>query len=340
MPPLIIKQSYRLYPPDTRDHNTGTAMLRISRHLQRICLIFSSLAIAIYFAAHMLIAPVASLIDRHPKPPETPKDWGYHFELIEIQGGVCNTAGNRMTVWYVQGDPGKGQVILLPNNGGNKGQPLIRWTTEILINAGFSAVLVDPRAQGDSKGIRTYGFGEALDIIKVIDELSTRYPQRPIGGLGYSVGAATLLRVVGMERRLRAVASFATYARMDANLIRQELTYQSRGRWSGQGILPGLVGASFRFWALSLKSIPSPAESVRTVRDQHVLLMHFKEDPELPLEYSLEIFEQAPLELVDLHIYDEKKHVPWRRTPEFEADFIERITAFFSQHLKNEVHSE
>lgn len=308
---------------------TDSAIMRRAHHIIRRSLIVLVVIGASYVAAHFFIAPIASLVDRHPKTAGTPADWGHTFETYVVRGA----AGNRLTYWYVNGASEKGQIILLPNNGGNKSRPLMRWTTRILTDEGFNVVLADPRGQGDSRGIKTYGYGESLDIVKLILDIKDRYPARPIGGLGYSVGAATLLRSMGMERQLRAVVSFATYSRLDSGLVRKELSYQTAGRWQGQGVMLGLIAKSFRFWAFSFRRVPSPLDSVRQLQDQHVLLMHFKNDPELPVAYSLEIYDEAPLELVDLHIYDERKHVPWNRAHRFEADFRERIVAFFSRYL-------
>ena len=132
-------------------------------------------------------------------------------------------------------------VDAVAHNGGDKSHPLMRWSAGFLLDHGYNVVLTDPRGQGTSGGLKTYGAGEAIDAANLVARVLTDHPNLPVGGLGYSLGAAALIRAMGLVESLEAVAAFAPYSRMGRDLVRQEITYQTGGSWTGTGMMPGLL---------------------------------------------------------------------------------------------------
>jgi hypothetical protein len=288
----------------------------------------SLLAAGILYVGFQFFAPpLLAVFSGRARLTSSPEDWGYTYENIEIR-----KTGARANIWYLHHPNASAQIILLAHNGGNRSVPLLRWTAELLYSGGFSVALADPRGQGDTGGIKTYGFGEAVDVVAVIDELEVRYPELPIGGFGYSLGAATIIRVMGMDERLLAAAAFAPYSRFDSALLRQELIFQTNGTWDGDGLLLPLISAAFRMWAFSSRKIPEPIDAAVSLVNRKLLLMHFAGDPELPSAYSKEIIAAAG-DNVQLELYDGNVHLPWRRTNAFEAYFETRVLEFFADAL-------
>jgi len=95
-----------------------------------------------------------------------------------------------MPAWYVEGRPGRPVVIILAGNSGHKSATLSRWITLWLHAQGYGVFLMDTRGQGSSDGIKTYGIGEAVDLRRALDHLRTRFPERRIGAIGFSMGGA------------------------------------------------------------------------------------------------------------------------------------------------------
>ncbi len=298
-----------------------------NRFVRRFLVAFC-VGVATYVLAHLAVIPLATMLNKSLPTGQTPSDWGYEYsELLIRESGF-----SRGTVWYIECEEPKGQIILMPHNGGSKSDPLMRWTAAVLLDHGYNVALADPRGQGESAGIKTYGAGEAIDAAHLAARLATDLPSLAVGGVGYSLGAASLIRAMGLTDRIRAVAAFAPYSRMDGDLVRQEMGYQTGGAWTGAGLMPGLLARGFRLWAFSLRRIPQPIEVAAALDERKMLVMHFRDDPELPVRYSEELALVGDGNVL-LHVYEGEKHVPSRRAAAFEEDYVARIVSFFDRWL-------
>ena len=287
-----------------------------------------SIAVSVYLLAHLVAVPLATVLDRSSPTGETPANWGYRYSTISIR----EPDFSRATAWYIEAEEPRGQIILMAHNGGDKSDPLMRWSADFLLDRGYNVVLTDPRGQGESGGLKTYGAGEAIDAAHLADRILIDHPGLPVGGLGYSLGAAALIRAMGLADSLQAVVAFAPYSRMDGDLVRQEMGYQTEGAWTGTGSMPGVLAWGFRLWAFSFLRIPQPIEVAAGLDDRRLLVMHFRGDPELPVGYSEELA-LANSAGVSIHVYEGGRHVPSRRTGAFEEDYMDRVVTFFDLWL-------
>jgi uncharacterized protein len=85
--------------------------------------------------------------------------------------------------------------------------------SEVLLRAGYSVVMMDARAHGNSEGqMATYGWLERNDTRAIVDALvSTEHPQH-IFALGESIGAGIALQSAGVDSRLEAVVAESPFA--------------------------------------------------------------------------------------------------------------------------------
>jgi alpha-beta hydrolase superfamily lysophospholipase len=85
--------------------------------------------------------------------------------------------------------------------------------SEVLLRAGYSIVMMDARAHGDSEGpIATYGWLERSDTQAVVNALfSTEHPAH-LFALGESMGAGIALQSAGVDSRIEAVVAEAPFA--------------------------------------------------------------------------------------------------------------------------------
>lgn len=100
--------------------------------------------------------------------------------------------GQTLVGWFLPGRPGEGAMLLLHGVRGNRLQMLAR--AQWLQGEGIASLLVDLPAHGESDGERI-GFGrlEAPAVDAALGWLRSRCPGERIGGLGVSLGGASLL---------------------------------------------------------------------------------------------------------------------------------------------------
>ena len=105
-----------------------------------------------------------------------------------------------------------GTVFVLPGIRDSKDS--MRGWGQMLVDAGYRAVLVDLRGQGRSSGnYLTYGVQESADLSQVLDTLTEQHIARgPIGVMGNSYGAAIAIQWAGHDRRVEAVVAVSPFA--------------------------------------------------------------------------------------------------------------------------------
>jgi len=94
--------------------------------------------------------------------------------------------------WFAAGAPGRGAVLLLHGVRGDRRDMLGRGLA--LLQAGFSVLLIDLPAHGESEGARiTFGRHEAGGVSAAVNYMARRLPAERIGVIGVSLGAAALV---------------------------------------------------------------------------------------------------------------------------------------------------
>jgi uncharacterized protein len=120
--------------------------------------------------------------------------------------------GAALRGWKVRTQEPNGSWVLLfhgvaDNRVGTIGQ------SEILLRAGYSVVMMDQRAHGESGGtMATYGWLERNDTRAIVDALVTSEHPAHIFALGESMGAGIALQAAGVDPRIEAVAAEAPFA--------------------------------------------------------------------------------------------------------------------------------
>ena len=102
-------------------------------------------------------------------------------------------SGSVIHGWLSRAPSDRGSVLLLPGVRANRLSMIRR--AEFLREAGYSTLLIDFQATGESPGDAiTFGWRERFDVLAAVEYLRARMPDRPVGIVGVSLGgAATLL---------------------------------------------------------------------------------------------------------------------------------------------------
>lgn len=283
-------------------------MIRCGVKLARVLPFVASTAFLFLVGCHILAVPVASSTLKPPFPSRTPADSGLAYRDLALRGA----RGVPLPAWLVgaAGASGsRGIVVLLAENGGNRASPRMLWLAGEVARMGFEVLLVDLRGHGQSGGVNTYGLAETLDLLRVLEELRRERPDRPIAAVGFSLGAACILRAMSMTDAISAAVVYASYARLDRDLLRHELEYQTAGGRMARLarlVSPRLLLASLRLWA-GYPRLPEP-EDLATERP--VLVFHNTGDPEIPFANALAIVARARAPRLELHPVNRDTHLP------------------------------
>ncbi|HXA56862.1 MAG TPA: alpha/beta fold hydrolase [Candidatus Acidoferrum sp.] len=79
---------------------------------------------------------------------------------------------------------------------------------EFLLSTGYSVVMMDSRAHGESGGdLATYGWKERYDTASVVNALESSENVRHVFALGVSMGAAIALQSAAVDSRIEAVVA-------------------------------------------------------------------------------------------------------------------------------------
>jgi uncharacterized protein len=201
--------------------------------------------------------------------------------------------GTILRGWKVHAENPNGSWVLLfhgvsDNRIGVVGQ------SELLLQNGYSVVMMDARCHGDSGGdIATYGWLERKDTSAVIDALENSEKLQHLFALGESMGAGIVLQSAGSDPRIEAVVAEASFANL------QEAAYDYAGLrqypWLGKTLFgPGAWLMVYRGGKLAgfSPSEVSPEKSVAT-RAFPVLIICDANDNALPCRHSEMIFRAA-----------------------------------------------
>jgi alpha-beta hydrolase superfamily lysophospholipase len=112
---------------------------------------------------------------------------GFSAQRVAIQGPGHTIAG-----WWVDFGNNSPVVLLLHGLGADRTSMVSR--AELLKRHGFSALLIDLQAEGETQGEAiTMGFLESKDVIAARDWIKRTAPGRKLGVIGTSLGGASVL---------------------------------------------------------------------------------------------------------------------------------------------------
>ncbi|WP_162601457.1 alpha/beta hydrolase [Occallatibacter savannae] len=218
----------------------------------------------------------------------------YHADLRDVE--ITANDGAVLRAWSIREHGGNGHVVLLLHGQGDNRADMLG-QAEMLLRHGFSVLMPDARAHGESGGaITTYGVLEADDVRRWFEWIEKSESPRCIDGLGESMGAAELLRSLDAERGFCAVVAespFATFREAAYDRLGQEF---GRGPRLGRTILwpafdTGLAYVRVRYGVNLAEADPARAVARSTVP---VMLIHGLADTNLPARHSEMIRATSP----------------------------------------------
>jgi pimeloyl-ACP methyl ester carboxylesterase len=226
--------------------------------------------------------------------------------------------------WLVEGDDALGSVLLL--HGWRRDRTVMLGRAQMLASAGYSVLLIDLPAHGQSSGTTvTFGRDEGAALDAVLAFLRERFPDRPLGVIGQSLGGAQLL-AARREVALDAVVLESTFPTL-------QQAFQARMRRYlgplGPPTAPLLQAAVMSLRGLSAAEV-RPVDRVGQLGCP-LLFLHGARDRSTPLPEARQFFAAAQ-EPKQMWVIEGAAHGDLRAAAGSEYD--RRVLEFFGQHLR------
>lgn len=222
----------------------------------------------------------------------------YHTHLQEV--AISAADGALLRGWFARPDAGNGDVVVLLHGVADNREGMAGFA-EFLLSHGYSVLLPDARAQGESGGdLATYGVLEADDVHRWVDWLYGSQHPDCVFGMGESLGAALVLESLRTQPRFCAVVAespFATFREVAFDRVGEKL---STGPWLGRTLLRPAVEAGLLYARLRYKVDLGHANPGDAVAGTHVpvLLIHGLADRNIPPQNSEEMHARNPAHTV------------------------------------------
>ena len=209
---------------------------------------------------------------------------------------ITTTDHIRLSAWIIQPRRGNGNAVILLHGVGDNRLGMTGYA-ELLLSNGYTVLLPDARAQGNSGGeLATYGLLERNDIHQWFDWLLSEDHPTCIFGFGESMGAAQLLQSLSVGTQFCGVVAESSFSNF------REMAYVRMGQpfhlgpWLGRSFLRPIVEVAFlrARWKYRLNMDAISPENSVVARQIPILLIHGQIDSNIPVQHSQRIHALNP----------------------------------------------
>jgi len=238
----------------------------------------------------------------------------YDYQLKDVQ--ISAVDRSKLHGWYFQKTS---RVVLLLHGQADNRAGMLSYA-ELFLKNGFSVLVPDSRAHGESEGLfATYGILEADDIHQWVNFL-VEQKSTEIYGLGESMGAAILLASLEKENRFAAViaeSSFCNFKKIASDRL-------GNGLLAGFLLNPAFLYARIRY-GVDLTSVNPARVAAKT--NTPIFLIHGIKDSSISPKHSYEIAQAR--DNITLWIVPDTRHTASIGT--HPAEFEQRVISFLAR---------
>lgn len=248
----------------------------------------------------------------------TPADWGAAYRDVAI----TSADGTELAGWYLPGEPGP-VIVLLHGHGGNR--LATTFHAECLTAAGYSLLMLDLRAHGDSGGRRFAYSQAAVDDVIAGARFAARQPECDgrVGLMGISAGGTLALLAASQSNVVAAVAADGPSPVTHADFPPPASVFDRLWRYPMERIYQKLVD-----WFSQMPRCEPLVQVVPAIAPRPILLIATGSGFEQRLAKQLYGLAQDPKGLVEL---PQAGHAAgWRKAPE---SYTRNLTRFFDEAL-------
>ena len=239
---------------------------------------------------------------------------------------VTNRDGQGIAYWYFPVEESKATVILIHGYNNPGGKPQMLGHAEYLHDAGYSTVLLDLRAYGESDGNKqTLAVNEWKDVEAVYDKIKSlkENKNKKVGLFGVSMGGATAIMTAGKTGKGDFVIASVPYANFDSLFH-----FQIKAAGFPPSILYPFMMVAGRIELGENYEQFAPSAVIRNVKVP-IFLISAKHDEELDGNDAKFLYELAnqPKELWEV----DSKHDVFHEHPN---EFKQKILSFLQKYLE------
>jgi alpha-beta hydrolase superfamily lysophospholipase len=164
------------------------------------------------FAGHKLGQAVLHPMNLNPTRVRQTNEMLQRTGATKEDFSVTASDGVKLRGWKVYAHNPNGDWVLL-FHGVSDNRTGVVGHAEFLLRHGYSVVMMDSRAHGESGGdMVTYGWKERYDVVAIAKALYASEHVRHLAALGVSMGAAIALQAAAVEPRIEAVVAESPFA--------------------------------------------------------------------------------------------------------------------------------
>jgi dipeptidyl aminopeptidase/acylaminoacyl peptidase len=252
-------------------------------------------AILAIFLGELAFRPLRAPVTERRSAQEAAARFGAALRDVSITA----SDGSHLEGWFASPANANGDAVILLHGVGDNRQGAMGFA-ELFLSNGFTVLVPDSRAQGESGGdFPTYGLKESDDVHRWFDWLVMQRHPKCIFGMGESMGAAIILQSAKTTQSCAVVAesSFASFRQIAYVRVGQ---FFHTGTWLGRVALRPAVELAFLYGRITRGVNLTDASSERSVVGSRVpiLLIHGLADENIPYQQSERIRAHNPADIV------------------------------------------
>jgi hypothetical protein len=305
---------------------------------KKFFLIFLILLALIFISTLMIMPPVIikDMVEMHVnhRTVYNAEDFGLSSEIVMLE----TTDKIKIASYYVKTENPKGTVIFIsgihnPSVTAFFGHA--KWFNDL----NYDVYLLELRAHGKSEGnLIGLGYHETKDVDVLVKHIKSDsiMSEKPIILYGLSMGGAVAINAAGVNPNINGVISLSAYSSFEDNfadnmiLMGMPKFYVSIQKPFVKFYTNFKYGWTFRNH--------SPKNQIKNLDSIPVLLIHSKEDDQVPVENLERILKNAPKNIIyelkdgnhHMILEDETFLAPWK-----DEWYSEIILKFFNENFEN-----
>jgi dipeptidyl aminopeptidase/acylaminoacyl peptidase len=232
--------------------------------------------------------------DRH-SAEATADRFGAVLQDVSVTAGD----GSHLRGWFARPENANSDAVILLHGVGDNRQGMMGFA-ELLLANGFSVLLPDSRAEGESEGaFPTYGLKESDDVQHWFNWLTMQQYPKCVFGMGESMGAAIVLQAVRTTPFCAVVAESSFSGFRDIAYVRVGQFFRT-GPWLGRVALRPAVEMAFLYARITRGVNLADASPENSVVGSHVpiFLIAGLADNNIPYHQSEQIRDHNSADIV------------------------------------------
>ncbi len=302
------------------------AVSRRREAVRRRLAVLATTIVTLLLAGYLAVSGVVSDKLSHPTRKavtRNPAELGMQYEDVQFNSTVDNIP---LKGWYLD-SPGSKVILVMHGRNSTRDGGHILDIVKGLYDQGYDAFAFDFRAHGQSGGERySLGLLETRDVDGALQYLKSRGVAE-VGGLGFSMGAATELLAAPDHPEMTALVSDSSFSSLPSLLDKELPKASGLPAFFNPGIL--LMGKLL--YGIDLAAT-KPVESLPRLGDRPLFLIHGTEDALVPVAHAYELQKAAQGDPnLQFWIVEGAGHTAiYDKVPQ---EYMQRILAFYGKYL-------